>query len=90
MRGKEEVQGRGRGRKGKGRGGELGRAAELAEIQLDIRVSEECGISRILCACRQVKGLVGRFVQMELESVTTLNNPPGHLIQEHVWPSMNY
>ena len=75
---------------GEGEGGELGRAAELAEIQLDIRVSEECGISRILCACRQVKGSVWRFVQMELESVTTLNDPPGHLIQEHVWPSMNY
>ena len=44
---------------GEGEGGELGRAAELAEIQLDIRVSEECGISRILCACRQVKGSVG-------------------------------
>ena len=48
----------GRRKSREGEGSELGRAAELAEIQLDIRVSEECGISRILCACRQVKGSV--------------------------------
>ena len=51
--------GKGEEGEGEGEGGELGRAAELAEIQLDIRVSEECGISRILCACRHVKGSVG-------------------------------